>query len=195
MPHPRGPPLPRCRGPAGPVGLWAPASSKCSGESEATVPTTTVWPERLTRESLWVTRFLLSSASRDAVAPGGKGAAATAPVSSRARPYSHLLPVRMASRPHNHHIDILCSPANLPSAPARVRSTQPCRPCSRYADLVNPMLSRMTAPGPMGSGSGSARLSRSKASFFVHTFRRKSATTWVVSCSPGQRRYPKPKGA
>jgi hypothetical protein len=62
-----------------------------------------------------------------------------------------------------------------------------------YAALTNPTLSLMIPAPPMGSGFGSAMSTNSILPF--HTLRKKSSTTWVVSCSPGQRRYPKPKGA
>src|SRR5258706_13508973 len=68
-------------------------------------------------------------------------------------------------------------------------------PCSRYTALVKPTLSPMTVRGPMGSSSGSAMLSFSNSVLLFHTFLRKSAKTWIVNCSLGQRRYPKPKGA
>ena len=63
----------------------------------------------------------------------------------------------------------------------------------RYTVPVNPTLSLMIPPNPMGSGFGSAMSTNSI--LLHHTFLKKSSTTWVVSCSPGQRRYPKPKGA
>src|SRR5271169_2486164 len=72
----------------------------------------------------------------------------------------------------------------------------PVRPTSvmvRYAVPVNPTSSLMIPANPMGSGFGSAMSTNSI--LLHHTFLKKSSTTCVVSCSPGQRRYPKPKGA
>jgi hypothetical protein len=40
----------------------------------------------------------------------------------------------------------------------------------------------------MGSGAGLEMLSFSNSILLVHTFPKKSSKTWIVSCSPGQRR-------
>jgi hypothetical protein len=61
-------------------------------------------------------------------------------------------------------------------------------PSARYVAVVNPTLSPMTVAGPMGSGSGLAMWSLANRILSLHTFRRKSSKTWIVSCSPGQRR-------
>ena len=58
----------------------------------------------------------------------------------------------------------------------------------RHAARVNPTLSPMTVVGPMGSGSGLAMSSFWNSILLFQTFRRKSSNTWMVSCSPGQRR-------
>jgi hypothetical protein len=62
-------------------------------------------------------------------------------------------------------------------------------PLSRaHAGLAKPILSSITAFGPIGIRPGVARLSLRKTILSRQTLRRKSSNTWIVSCSPGQRR-------
>lgn len=55
------------------------------------------------------------------------------------------------------------------------------------ADLLKPILSSITAPGPTGTRPGLGRSSFRKAILSRQTLRRKSSNTWIVNCSPGQR--------
>jgi hypothetical protein len=57
-----------------------------------------------------------------------------------------------------------------------------------YAARVKPKLSSMTVVGPIGTGSARAVLSFTKLILSFQTFLRKSSKTWIVNCSPGQRR-------
>jgi hypothetical protein len=57
-----------------------------------------------------------------------------------------------------------------------------------YAARVKPKLSSMTVVGPIGNGSARAVLSFTKLILSFQTFLRKSSKTWIVNCSPGQRR-------
>src|SRR6266480_5257594 len=85
--------------------------------------------------------------------------------------------------------------AIIPDIVSHLDRHSPGHPCSCYPALVNPTLSPMTVVGPMGSGSGLAMLSFSNSILLFHTFLKKSSKTWIVNCSAGQRRYPKPNGA
>ena len=86
-----------------------------------------------------------------------------------------------------------CVMTSAASMPLAVGPVLPTSVMVRYTVPVNPTLSLMIPANPMGSGFGSAMSTNSI--LLHHTFLKKSSTTWVVSCSPGQRRYPKPKGA
>src|SRR5262249_16889545 len=65
----------------------------------------------------------------------------------------------------------------------------------RKANLLNPILSWITALGPTGTRAGFGRSSFRNTILSRQTFRKKSSKTRIVSFSPGHRRYPKPNGA
>jgi hypothetical protein len=62
------------------------------------------------------------------------------------------------------------------------------KPPPAHAGLMKPISSTITAFGPIGTFRGFGRLRLMNSILSFHTLRKKSSKTWIVSCSPGQRR-------